>query len=55
MSDPDEPASDDQLKELATAALRRHRGLDRDNRRPTREQAAAALREYRRANQKGTP
>lgn len=55
MSDPDEPASPEQLKELATAALRKHRGLNRADRRPTKAEAAAALAEYRRANKGETP
>lgn len=55
MSDQDEPASSEQMKQLATEALRKHRGLNRSERRPTKAEAAAALAEYRRANQKGTP
>lgn len=56
MRDPDdEPATPEQLKEMACLALRKHRGLDRANTRPTKAQAAAALAEYRRANRKGTP
>lgn len=53
--DGDQPADPETLKKLADAALRRHRGTDRTNTRPTKAQAAAALAAYRRANRKGTP